>query len=295
MSVTDRADTVDGVRLRHRPLPHQLAAWWGFVGAVVFVAVRLGPWWGGFPGSAVAGGMLFLHAALAAGVPAVGAWLAAHPANARAQAGLVMLATWGVLAVPVLPHVIELLTQQPPINLFSVVAFHGGTLIPLVGLALAGWALARGEGLAWRYPASWRRRLAGLGVAVYGFAAVLPPTVSGPTAGLGGGYWEQLLVDPWGLAGKVLMLVLVAALGVAVARLDVALALGPAVIVAVHAVARVTEFLVDLVDPSALGVPGPAAAVATVHLALTVHIIAALAAVAATAWLATRVRLRTIP
>lgn len=88
------------------------------------------------------------------------------------------------------------------------------------------------------------------------------------------------------------MLVLVAALGVAVARLDVALALGPAAIVAVHAVARVTELLVDLVDPSALGVPGPSAAVATVHPALAVHIIAALAAVAATAWLATRVRHR---
>lgn len=198
MSVTDRADTVHGVRLRHRPLPHQLAAWWGFVGAVAFMAVRLGPWWGGFPGSAVAGRMLSLHAALAAGVPAVGAWLASRPASAQAQAGLVMLATWGILAVPGLFQVIEPLTRQPPINLFSVVAFHGGTFIPLVGLALGAWALARGEGLAWRYPASWGRRLAGLGVAVYGFAAVLPAAASSPTGGLEGGYWQQLLVDPWG-------------------------------------------------------------------------------------------------
>lgn len=284
----DRADTESDVRLRDRPVAHQLAVWWGAVGAVA----GLVSWVVVFPFSLQIGVQQLVVTVVAAAVPAVGAWLAARPSTGRAQVGLVVLATWGLLALPFVAFLV-----------FGMSAGHLGAenllkLVPVIGLVLAGWALDRGGGLPWVPPAGWGRRLAGLGVGVYGLVAALPATVlvgahgapsgAGLLAGPAGGFWARLLPDePGVLAGKLALVVVAAALGVAVARLHARVAIAPAAIVAVHALAGVARTL--LASARADAVPPPGAEL-SVHPAFAVHVAAALAAVAATVWLASRAR-----
>lgn len=288
----DRADTESDGRLRDRPVAHQLAVWWGVVGAVAGLV-----WVVAFPSSLQIGVQQLVVTVVAAAVPAVGAWLAARPSTGRAQVGLVVLATWGLLALPFVVFLV-----------FAMIADHLGAenlikLVPVIGLVLAGWALGRGGGLPWVPPAGWGRRLAGLGVGVYGLAAALPATVlvgaHGATSGAGllsgpaGGFWARLLPDdPGVLAGKLALVVVAAVLGVAVARLHARVAIAPAAVVTVHAVVDVARTL--LASARADAVPPPGAAL-SVHPAFAVHVAAALAAVAATVWLASRARHSALP
>lgn len=292
MRVTsDRTETERGVRLRDRPVAHQLAVWWG---AVSVVAALLS-WMAFFPRSPAIGNHQLVATAVAAAVPAAGAWLSARASSGRAQVGLVVLATWGLLALSHMGGLFVMLAGQlPALNLL--------VLVPVIGLALAAWALSRTGDVHWVQKAGWGRRLAGLGVGVYGLAAALPATVVAVSdapfgAGLlpvpAGGFWARLLPDdPWILSGELALIVVTVALGVAVARLGARLATATAAVVAVHAVARVGQTVLASVRAD---VVTPSGAALTVHPAFAVHLAAALATVAATVWLATRARQRALP
>lgn len=288
----DRVDKENGVRLRDRSVPHQLAVWWGFVSAVA----ALISWVAVFPRSPAIGNHQLVATAVAAAVPAAGAWLAARPSSRRAQVGLMALATWGLLALAHMGGLFLMLAGQPPaINLL--------VLVPVIGLVFAGWTLHRRGDLPWAQQAAWGRRLAGLGVGMYGLAAALPATVvvAASDTSFGGnllpvpagGFWARLLPDdPWALTGKLALIVVTAALGVAVARLGARVAIAPAAVVAVHAVADVAQTLLASMRAGAVA---PSGAALTVHPAFAVHIAAALAVVAATGWLAARVRQGALP
>lgn len=280
-------DAADDARLRHRDVVHQMAAWWGLVGAAAPLAALflLVPF-----GGPLRAAQALLPIAVMVGVPATGGWLASRRSARRAEAGLMVLASWGLLA---LPSVVALPGNSSDVSLFVLNSLP--SVVPLVGLALAGWALTRRGGLLRRYPAGWRHRLAGLAVGLaglavgaYGLAAVLPPvTMTGP---LGGGLWEQMLDPaPWGAGARLVTVLVVAALGMVVARLDAALALVPAAIVTAHALQRVASTLLELAEPT---IPGPGAV--ALHPVFAAHIAAAVTALAATIWLTTRARQRAL-
>lgn len=273
-------DAADDARLRHRDVAHQMAAWWGLVGAAAPLAALflLVPF-----GGPLRAAQALLTIAVMVGVPAAGGWLAFRRSARRAETGLVVLASWGLLA---LPSVVALPGNASDVSLFVLNSLP--SVVPLVGLALSGWALTRRGGLLRRYPTGWRHRLAGLAVGAYGPATVLPPiTMTGP---LGGGLWEQMLDPaPWGTGARLVTVLVVAALGMAVARLDAALALAPAAIVTAHALQRVASTLLELAEPTT---PGPGAI--ALHPVFAAHITAAVTALAATIWLVTRAHQRAL-
>lgn len=271
-----------GVRLRDRSVAHQLAAGCGFLGVVWAVVLGVG-------GSVLSGSPAevarhLVTGVVVVGVPAAGAWLATRPSDRQAQVGLMALATWGLLTVP---NLVGLLARTSGFNSPVVSVVSVG--IPVAGLVLAGRALTRGEGLAWRARAGWQRRLVGMAVAVYGLAAALPLTAAvGGDLGLGSA--NLSLGVSWLTPDKSVTVVVVAALGAAIARLATPLALAPAAIVAAHAVEHVATGLPRLLELAAA--PVSAGIADTAYTLFAVHVIAAMTAVAATAWLATRSRRR---
>lgn len=269
-----------GVRLRDRGVAHQLAAGCGLLGVVW--ALVLGAGGSLFSGSPTEVARHLITGVVAVGVPAAGAWLATRPSDRQAQVGLIALATWGLLTVPSL---VGLLARPSDLNSPMVSLVSVG--IPVAGLVLAGRAVTLGEGLTWRARAGWQRRLVGVGVAVYGLAAALPLTAAvGTDLGLGSA--NLSLGVPWLTIDKAVTVVVVAALGAAVARLATPLALPPAAIVAAHAVEHAATGLPRLLELAAAPVPSGTAD--TTYTLFAVHVIAAMTAVAATAWLATRGR-----
>lgn len=284
------AHTLSNVRLRDRAVAHQLAVWWGLLGAVATVILFLRP----LPFDNPIATAQALVMAVTAGVPAIGAWLAAHASTRRAQAGLGVLATWGLLAVGMLLAL--LFASSIPFSLRALLFLSHLAVIPVVGLVLAGWALTRGTGLPWRGPSEALHGLAGLGVAVYGLGALLPdPAIAyGPPPGGAGGLWDGLLAgSPWDLAARLISLLIVVALGVAVARLAAPFALAPAAVVAVSALEDVADTLLHLAVSRGLG--GRALEAATTHPLLAIQVALAVAALAATTSLAIRARRRTSP
>lgn len=224
---------------------------------------------------------ILVHVAVTVGLPAVGAWLAARPSDRRSQAGLLVLATWGLLAVPKL---VPLPGPANGLNLVTVVVAG-----PMVGLMLASWAQTKRGGLPWNHFNGWGHRLAGLGVAVYLPAVVLSVATTGPAPAQGAGFWGRLVGDGalWLPASMVLGLAVAVAVGIAVARLDASLALAPAAVVAANAVAHVGGVLLGLAPslPLSLSVPGPVFAL---------QVATAITAVAATVWLRRLIHRRTV-
>lgn len=291
--VGERTDTGGEVRLRHRPFAHRVAVWWGLLGAVAAVVITFRLWRDPLGVPELPSLPLLVFAVVQVGVPAVGAWLGARPSDRRAQAGLMVLVTWGLLAVPSL---IGLPAVTAGFPLIPVV----GLAIPVVGLVLASRALAPLGRLAASRAPGWGRRLAGLGIAAYGFVYALMPMPAFVAAGEG--FWGQLLAGaPWLPASHVLLLAVAVALGVAVARLAAPLALAVAAIVAAHGVELAGSLLLQQLAQPGTGVvspfPAPTGVVSPfpAQTILAIDLATAVAALAATAWLATCTRHRPAP